>query len=133
VEFLGHIISEQGVATNPHKIQAIINWPLPIGLKQLRGFLGLTGYYRRFIKGYGSICKPLTQLLKKDVIGWNEEVTAAFNLLKRVMKSAPVLALPNFNRTFIVETDASMTRVGAVLMQEGHLIAFISKSLGPKK
>lgn len=121
------------MATNPHKIQAIIDWPLPTGLKQLRGFLGLTGYYRRFIKGYGSICKPLTQLLKKDVIGWNEEVTAAFNLLKRVMKSAPVLALPNFNRTFIVETDASMTRVGAVLMQEGHLIAFISKSLGPKK
>jgi len=133
VEFLGHIISEQGVATDPHKIQVIINWPLPTGLKQLRGFLGLTSYYRRFIKGYGSICKPLTQLLKKDVIGWNEVATAAFNLLKKVMTSAPVLALPDFNITFIVKTDASMTRVGAVLMQEGHLIAFISKSLGLKQ
>lgn len=72
-------------------------------------------------------------MLKKDVIRWNEEATAAFNLLKKVMTSAQVLALPDFNRTFIVETDASMTRVGAILMQEGHLIAFISKSLGPKQ
>lgn len=91
----------------------------------------MTGYYRRFVKGYDSICKPLTQLLKKDVMGWSEEATKAFNLLKGVMTSAPVLALPDFNKLFIVETDASMTGVRALLMQEGHSIAFISKFLGP--
>jgi len=91
----------------------------------------LTGYYKRFIKGYDSICKPLTRLLKKNVMGWSEEATKAFSLLNGVITSALVLALPDFNKLFIVETDASMTRVGALLMQEGHPIAFISKFLGP--
>jgi hypothetical protein len=67
------------VSTDPHKIKAILDWPLPSNIKQLRGFLGLTGYYRRFIKGYGIICKPLTQLLKKDAYRWNEEATTTFN------------------------------------------------------
>lgn len=106
---MGHIISKHGVATDPHKIQAIVDWPLPKRLKQLRGFLGLTGYYRRFVKGYNGISKPLTQLLKKEVMGWSEETTTAFNLLKKVMTSAPVLALLDFNKPFIVETDAFMT------------------------
>ena len=106
---------------------------MPTGLKQLWWFLGLTGYYRRFVKGYGSIFKPLTQLLKKEAKGWNDAATEAFNKLKKIMTGAPVLALPYFNKTFIVETDASMIEVGAVLMQEGHPIAFISKSLGPKQ
>jgi hypothetical protein len=69
IEYLGHIISKYGVATDPNKIKAILNWPLPSNLRQLRRFLGFTGYYQRFVEGYRSVCKPLTQLLKKDVFG----------------------------------------------------------------
>jgi len=133
VEYLGHVISAAGVSTDPHKIEAILNWPLPCNIKQLKGFLGLTGYYRRFVKGYGIICKPLTQLLKKDAYRWNEEATSAFNQLKHVMTQPPVLALPNLTQQFIIETDASSRGMGAVLMQAGHPIAFISKSFGVKQ
>ena len=127
VEYLGHVISTAGVSTDPHKIKAILDWLLPSNIKQLRGFLGLTGYYRRFIKGYGIICKPLTQLLKQDAYRWNEEATTTFNQLKNVMTQPLVLALPDLTKQFIIETDASNRGMGAVLMQEGHPIAFISK------
>jgi hypothetical protein len=107
VEYLGHVISKEGVATNPKKIQVVIDWPEPKNVKQLRGFLGLTGYDRKFVNSYGSISKPLTQLLKKDAFSWNECAIRAFRGLKKAMTQLPVLSLPNLNKHFMVETDTS--------------------------
>ncbi|CAN6474518.1 unnamed protein product [Victoria cruziana] len=118
VGYLGHIVSKGGVRADPEKLHAMQMWPLPKSPKGLRGFLGLTGYYRRFIQGYG-----------KGAFAWNESALRAFERLKAAMLSAPVLALPDFSREFVVETDASEVGVGAVLSQEGHPIAFMSKAL----
>ena len=91
----------------------------------------MIGYYRRFVKHYGLIAKPLTQLLRKKQFGWNPEAQKAFDTLKQAMTTTPVLALPNFHETFEVETDAFDVGIGAVLMQKGQPIAFLSKALGP--
>ncbi|MCI56544.1 hypothetical protein A2U01_0077795, partial [Trifolium medium] len=91
------------------------------------------GYYRRFVKDFGKIAKPLTDLLKKDGFLWSEDATAAFLHLKQALVTAPVLCLPDFTKKFVVETDASGTGIGTVLMQDQHPVAYISKSLGPKQ
>ena len=133
VVYLGHVISGQGVATDPSKISTIQNWPSPVSVKEVRGFLGLAGYYRKFIAHYGMLSKPLTNLLKKGVpFLWTHNEQQAFVLLKQALTSAPVLALPDFSKKFVVETDACDVGIGAVLMQEGHPIAYVSKALGPR-
>ena len=133
ISYLGHVISAKGVSTDPSKVAAVANWPPPATVKELRGFLGPAGYYRKFVKHFGIICKPLTDLLKKHtVFVWTAIHEESFNALKQALCQAPVLALPNFAKPFSIETDASGLGVGAVLMQDGHPLAFISKALGPK-
>ncbi|GKD77047.1 gypsy/ty3 retroelement polyprotein [Tanacetum coccineum] len=129
---MGHVITKEGVVTDKSKVEAMQQWLTPTNLKQLRGFLGLTGYYRRFVKNYAFISYPLTQLLKKNGFKWSKTAQAAFDQLKQVMTKASVLKLPDFNKLFILETDASYGGIGTVLQQGGHPVAHYSKTLAPR-
>lgn len=131
--YLGHVISAAGVATDPTKIINVQNWPTPTSVKELQSFLGLAGYYRRFVKNFGSISKPLTNLLRKcELFIWTSTHEDSFMPLKLALTSAPVLAIPNLQKPFTIETNASDKGIGAVLQQEGHPIAYVSKALGPR-
>lgn len=133
IQYLGHVISAAGVATDNTKIEAVQGWPIPTDAKQLRSFLGLAGYYRKYVRNYASISRPLTQLLHKNTpFIWTSESQLAFDTLKHSLVTAPVLALPDFTCTFIVETDACDHGIGAVLIQNNHPLAFVSKSLGAR-
>lgn len=133
LKYLGHTISASGVATDPSKVSIIQNWPTPSTVKDLRSFLGMAGYYRKFVKKFGLLIKPLTNLLKKGVLfTWTSETQDTFDALKHALVTAPVLALPNFAKPFVVETDASDKGVGAVLQQDGHPVAYVSKALSTK-
>ena len=113
-------------------MQAIQQWPTPRTAQALRGFLGLAGFYRRFIKSYATLATPLTKLLTKEEFHWTVEAEAAFNKLKHAMTHSLVLALPDFTKPFVIEKNASGSGMGAVLSQGGHPIAFCSKQWCPK-
>lgn len=129
-EFLGHIITTEGVKPNPKKIECVVNFPIPKTTKQIKQFLGLTGYYRKFIKDYSSIAKPMTKCLKKDSkITINDpEYEKSFNTLKTLLTHDPILAYPDFSKTFTLTTDASNYALGAVLSQDNHPICYASRT-----
>lgn len=104
LEYLEHIITTQGVRPDPAKVAAVESWPVPKTVRQVRAFLGLTGYYRRFIRQYAQVAAPITNLLRKNQFKWNEEATQAFIELKQILTSAPVLVYPDFQIPFTVET-----------------------------
>ncbi|WVZ76926.1 hypothetical protein U9M48_024844 [Paspalum notatum var. saurae] len=131
VVYLGHIISGNGVAMDPDKVAAVEAWPRPRTVRALRGFLGLTGYYRKFIAGYGSAAHPLTALLKREAFSWAPEADHAFMAIKRALMSAPLLQLPDFSACFLVDCDASGFGFGAVLHQGDGAIAFFSRPVAP--
>ena len=131
VEYLGHIISGLGVKVDPAKVRSILEWPIPTSVKGVRGFLGLTGYYRKFIQDYGKMARPLTELTKKEGFKWGAEALAAFENLKRALTSAPVLTLPDFSQPFQIECDAFGRGIGAILMQNKRPISYFNKALSP--
>ena len=139
VKFLGHVVSSQGIKTDPEKIETVKTWPIPLDVKELQSFLGLASYYRRFISGFSIIAEPLYKLCRKGVqFDWQRERQTAFEELKHRLVSAPVLAYPDFSPeagSFILDTDASQYHgIGAVLSQQQQdgterVIAYGSRSL----
>ncbi|GJU59701.1 reverse transcriptase domain-containing protein [Tanacetum coccineum] len=130
VQFLGHVINGDGIHVDPSKIEAVKNWEAPRTPSEVRSFLGLAGYYRRFIKNFSKIAKPLTILTQKNkTYDWGEEQEEAFQILKDKLCNAPVLALPDGPEDFVVYCDASGLGLGCVLMQRGKVIAYASRQL----
>ena len=130
-KFLGHVVESGNIRPDPTKVEAIQNYPLPCNQRDIRSFLGLTGYYRKFIKDYSKVAYPIIRYLRKNVnINQNDaDFIASFNKLKTLITSDPILVNPDFNNTFTLTTDASNFALGAVLSQSGHPICYASRTL----
>ena len=132
MHFLGHVISAEGVSVDQSKIEAVSSWKTPGNGAEVRSFLGLAGYYRRFVKDFAKIARPLTSLTKKTVrFVWDDRCESAFRELKRRLTTAPVLVLPEEGLDFEVYSDASLRGLGCVLMQQGKVVAYASRQLKP--
>ncbi|KAL5547177.1 hypothetical protein UlMin_006864 [Ulmus minor] len=130
VKFLGHVISQEGISVDPSKIEAVLRWERPKNVSEIRSFLGLAGYYRRFVENFSRIAMPLTRLTKKEVkYTWDDQCEEAFQELKKRLTSAPILTISNSEEPYTVYTDASRTGLGCVLMQHGKVVAYASRQL----
>jgi hypothetical protein len=130
VPFLGHIISNGGISVDPAKVKEIMEWSVPTTVTEVQSFLGLTGYYRRFIEGFSKIAKPMTSLLEKGrEFKWDEKCQDSFDQLKKRLMSPLVLVMPDLQKGFDIYCDACGQGLGWVLMQEGHVIAYASRQL----
>ena len=136
VEYTGHFISNEGISVDPRKIETIKKWPAPTNVSEVRSFLGLASYYRKFVKKFSAIATPLTALLHKDLkFEWSKEAQKAFDILKEKLTTTPVLLLPDPTKPFVVTTDASDFAIGAVLTQNQgkgeQPVAYESRKLSP--
>ena len=130
VKFLGHLVGREGLRVDPTKVDSVKNWPEPVDVTQVRQFLGLTNYFRKFIKDYSTLAAPLNDLTRKDTNfrdEWNDTHRTAFQQLKDALTSAPVLILPDFTKPFELVSDASLLGTGAILFQEGQVVAYTSR------
>ena len=132
VKFLGHVVTRDGIAVDQSKVEAVRQWIQPTSVTEVRSFLGLAGYYRRFIKEFSKIARPLTELTRKNTrFVWSTKAEEAFQRLKELLTTAPVLVLPEEGVEFVVHTDASRAGLGCVLMQADKVIAYASRQLRP--
>ena len=132
VSFLGHIVSAEDIRVDPAKIEAIVNWKLPRNVTEVRSFLSLVGYYRRFVKGFSVIASSLTKLLRKRVkFEWDDKFQLSFDQLKKILVEATVLTQPTPGREYALYSDASKIGVGCVLMQDGKVVAYASRQMKP--
>ena len=127
---MGHVVSAEGIEVDPKKIEAVANWPRPTSVTEIKSFLGLAGYYRRFVQNFSKIAAPITKLTQKNKkFVWSNQCEESFEELKRRLTTAPVLALPVSNEDFTVFCDASRVGLGCVLMQQDRVIAYASRQL----
>ena len=132
VGFLGHVISGEGIAVDPRKVQSVTECSAPTSVSEIHSFLGLAGYYRRFIENFSKIAKPMIELLKNDIkFKWTEDCEASFQELKKRLTTAPVLTLPDIHKEFQVYCDASRLGLGNMLMQDGRVVSYASRQLKP--
>ena len=132
VSFLGHIVSKEGIQVDPKKIEVVVEWKPPRNVTEVRSFLGLAGYYRRFVKGFSMIAAPMTRLLQKNVkYEWSEKCQGSFEKLKAFLTEAPVLTQPTCGKEYMIYSDASLNGLGCVLMQDGKVVAYALRQLKP--
>jgi hypothetical protein len=127
IAFLGHILTAEGIEVDPSKVEAVSKWKQPSNVSEVRSFLGMAGYYSRFIKGFSSIARPMVELLKKDnKFAWTPKCEESFQIIKKKLMTAPVLTLPDIHQNFVIFCDASRQGLGCVLMQNEKVIAYAS-------